>query len=313
MPRLSVILPVRNGEDTIARAVTSTRRALPADAELVIFDDGSTDSTPTVLGSLESPSVRVITSPQSVGVAAALNTLIERTDSEFIARMDADDVTLAGRFGYQHRAITPDASVNFTTVLEWRPDARRVSPAVPLPISTRAFPYHLLMTNPASHPTLFATRAALEQVGGYRQVPAEDYDLWLRMAIEGIGIRRLALPTLLYRMHPQQVTSSLEWRHASWTDQNVAAAFGRLSGMLLGRPFSRLVSLGCDATIGKAEVERTLADFAARLESAIADLPPWDRRILMRRLAGRCEAVRAVRRTVEPGINVPQPPPDGSR
>ena len=305
MPRLSVILPVRNGEATIARAVTSTRRALPADAELVVFDDGSTDSTPMLLRSFESPSVRVITSPVSVGVATALNTLIDRTDSEFIARMDADDVTLMGRFGYQQRGISRSAAVNFTTVLEWRPDGRAVSPAAPLPISARAFPYHLLMTNPVSHPTLFATRAALVRVGGYRQVPAEDYDLWLRLAIEGIGIRRLALPTLLYRMHSQQVTSSLEWRHASWTDRSVAAAFGQLSATLLGRPFSRLVSLGFDAAVGQQEVELTLADFAARLESAIADLPSWDRRILMRRLARRCEAVWAMRRTGESGHPLP--------
>ena len=310
MPRLSVILPVRNGESTIARAVTSTRRALPADAELVIFDDGSTDSTPMVLRSLESPSVRVITSPVSVGVATALNTLIDRTDSEFIARMDADDVTLMGRFGYQRRAISRSAAVNFTTVLEWRPDSRAVSPAAPLPISARAFPYHLLMTNPVSHPTLFATRAVLVRVGGYRQVPAEDYDLWLRLAIEGIGIRRLALPTLLYRMHSQQVTSSLEWRHASWTDRSLAATFGKLSETLLGRPFSRLVSLGFDAAVGQQEFELTLTDFAARLESAVADLPSWDRRILMRRLAGRCEAVRAMRRTGESAANVPQPLPE---
>lgn len=301
MPRLSVILPVRNGEETIARAVTSTRKALPKDAEIVIFDDGSTDSTPRVLQALESSSVHVITSPASVGIANALNTLIERTDSQFIARMDADDVTLRGRFGYQRRAISPRAAVNFTTVLEWRPDIKRVSPAAPLPISARAFPYHLLMTNPVSHPTLFATRDALVRVGGYRQVPAEDYDLWLRLAVAGIGIRRLAIPTLLYRVHPQQVTSSLEWRHGSWTDETVAAAFSELSTLLLGRPFSRLVSLGFNSDIDQQEFERTLADFAARLESAIAVLPLRDRRILMRRLAKRTEAVRAMR-AVESGV-----------
>lgn len=295
MPRLSVILPVRNGEDTIARAVSSTRRALPRDAELVILDDGSTDSTPVILSALESSSVRVITSRASGGISTALNTLLDRTDSEFVARMDADDVTLPGRFHYQRQAISPDAEVTFTTVLEWRPDSKRVSPAAPLPISTRAFPFHLLMTNPVSHPTLFATRTALTRVGGYRQVPAEDYDLWLRLAVEGIGIRRLALPTLLYRVHPHQVTSSVEWRHGSWTDQKVAEAFGQLSSLLLGRPFSRLVSLGFNPDISQDEFEQTLADFAAALESAIAVLRPWDRRILMRRLARRCDAVRAMR------------------
>lgn len=45
MPRLSVILPALNAEDTVARAVSSTLRALPADAELVVLDDGSTDDT----------------------------------------------------------------------------------------------------------------------------------------------------------------------------------------------------------------------------------------------------------------------------
>ena len=301
MPRLSVILPVRNGEDTIARAVTSTKRALPKDAELVILDDGSTDSTSVILHSLECPTVRVITSPASGGISTALNTLIERTDSQFIARMDADDVTLPGRFGYQRRNIGRGAAVNFTTVLEWRPDTARVSPAAPLPISARAFPYHLLMTNPVSHPTLFASRDALVRVGGYREVPAEDYDLWLRLAIEGIGIRRLALPTLLYRVHPDQVTSSLTWRHGSWTDPTVAEAFGQLSALLLGREFTRLVSLGFNSSIGPEEFERTLADFALRLECAIALLPAWDRRILMRRLAKRCEAVREMR-SVESGV-----------
>jgi glycosyltransferase involved in cell wall biosynthesis len=296
MPRLSVILPVRNGEGTIAQAVTSTLRALPRDGQIVVFDDGSTDSTGVILSGLESPSVRIITSPAPVGIASALNTLIERTDSEFIARMDADDVTLPGRFAYQRRAIGPEAAVNFTTVHEWRPDSRRrVSPAVPLPISARAFPYHLLMVNPVSHPTLFATRDALVRVGGYRQVPAEDYDLWLRLAIEGIGIRRLALPTLLYRRHQQQVTSSLEWRHRSWTDGTVAGAFGQLSEMLLGRPFSRLVSLGFSPGISEEEFDRTLTEFTVRLKSAIAGLPAWDRGVLLRRLADRRGVARAIR------------------
>lgn len=303
-------MPVRNGEQTIARAVTSTRRALPSDAELVIFDDGSTDSTPGILRAFESPSVRVITSPASVGVATALNTLLDRTDSQFVARMDADDVTLPGRFWYQRRALSPSAPVNFTTVCEWRPDRGLLRPPAPLSISARAFPYHLLMTNPVSHPTLFAARAALVGVGGYRQVPAEDYDLWLRLAGDGIGIRRLTMPTLLYRMHPDQVTSSVEWRHSSWTDQSVAEAFGRLSALLLGRPFTRLVSLGFDRAVSAADVDRELADFAARLKTAIAELAPWEQRILLRRLSARREAVRGMRRTDPSGLHATQPPPD---
>ncbi|MGO4105385.1 glycosyltransferase family 2 protein [Leifsonia sp. YAF41] len=298
MPRLSVIVPVKNGELTIARALDSTLRALPADSEIVVFNDGSTDATLSLVQSYDSRVVRVITAPQSVGVATALNLLLEHTDSEFVARMDADDITLRGRFHYQRRAISPAAEVNFTTVLNWRPDARRIGLAAPLAISARALPFHLLLTNPVSHPTMFARRDALTRVGGYRPVPAEDYDLWLRLAAAGVGIRRLPRPTLLYRVHPGQVTASLAWRHASWTDPDVASAFADLSQSVLGRSFRRLTTLGFSPDITPADFERSLADFARAFRASTMRLPRSEQLIVNRKLGQRIETVRAMRANV---------------
>ena len=53
MPELSVILPARNAEDTIARAVSSTLAAMSADAELIVADDGSTDDTSHALEAVQ--------------------------------------------------------------------------------------------------------------------------------------------------------------------------------------------------------------------------------------------------------------------
>lgn len=295
MPRLSVLVPVKNGEQTIVRAIDSTLRALPRDAEIVVFNDGSTDATLALLQSYDPRLVRVVSVPESVGVAAALNSLIEQSDSEFIARMDADDVTMRGRFGYQGRAITAEAAVNFTTVLNWRPDARAISPAAPIAISASSFPFYLLLTNPVSHPTMFATRDAVVRVGGYRAVPAEDYDLWLRLASAGIGLRRLPRPALLYRVHPGQVTASMAWRHSSWTDPHVAAAFAQLSESTLGRPFTRLTALGFNTDISSAELERSLGDFASAFHESMRRLPRAEQLILRRKLRKRLDAVRAMK------------------
>src|SRR5690606_12676863 len=102
---------------------------------------------------------------------------------------------------------------------------------VPRPsrIAPEDFGLHLLLTNPVAHPTLMARRSALERVGGYREVPTEDYDLWLRLAAGGARLERQALPGLAYRMHPGQITASATWRRASWTDPTISAAFAELS------------------------------------------------------------------------------------
>jgi glycosyltransferase involved in cell wall biosynthesis len=301
MPRLSVIMPVKNGEHTIDRAVRSTLAALPPDAEIVVFNDGSTDQTLERLATLADPRLRVLgdlstTGAESVGVAGALNALIDNTDSEFVARMDADDVTFRGRFRYQLSALSLVAPVNFTTVVNWWPQRHRIQPPAAAPISTRAFPFHLLLTNPVSHPTMLARRDAVQQVGGYRAVPAEDYDLWLRFANAGIGQRRLPLPTVLYRLHPHQVTASASWRQASWIDETVSGVFQDLAQRLLGQPFLRLSTLSVLPEVDAAGFESGITDFQAAFRAAIDCLSPLEQQFLRRKLASRLVAVRATRR-----------------
>ena len=291
MPRLSVLVPARNSAATIDAALRSTLRAMPADSELVVLDDASEDRTADVIGRIPDPRLKLLRNSEQGGVAAGLNRMIGATDSELVARLDADDVVLPWRFRTQLRALDR-ADVVFTTVFDWR--GSRLRPPAPVALAPDAVGLHLLVTNPVSHPTMLARRSALTAVDGYRDVPAEDYDLWLRLELARFRQTRLALPTLAYRIHERQVTASSDWRNASWHAPEVAQAYAELAERLLGRPFLRLPALATLAAPG-SHFEAELSRFVAAMAAASGSLPPHARRFLLSKLQRRANVIRALR------------------
>lgn len=295
MPELSVILPARDAEKTIHRAVSSTLRAMPTDSELVVLDDGSTDGTLQALEALSSDRrLRVLHAggQGGRGVGAALTTLLEHTDSRYVARMDADDISTPWRFKAELRAVRHSADLAFSTVAKLR--GRILTPSMPMPIRADAFPFHLLLTNPACHPTLIARREVIEQVGGFRTVPSEDYDLWLRCATAGASIVRVATYGLIYRIHPTQVTASAAWQSASWDDETQAKAFGDLAQTLVGVRLRRLVQI---ASSHRDARSAELADFEERFAAATRGIRGSQGLFLRRRLAARLTWARGYSRT----------------
>ena len=157
VPELSVILPARNAAGTIARAVASTLAAMPADSELVVGNDSSSDSTVgeairgASRGGVVDPRLRIedIT-PGEGGVSRVLTQLMERTDSRLVGRMDADDVSLKGRFKRTMRAIERGDDMVFTQMIELR--GSRPVPRMPYEITPEDMGWHLLLTNPRVPP-----------------------------------------------------------------------------------------------------------------------------------------------------------------
>mgnify|MGYP001742516706 CR=1 FL=1 len=289
MPELSVILPARNAAGTIRRAVASTLAAMPRDSELVVGNDSSSDSTVgeairgASRGGVVDPRLRIedIT-PGEGGVSRVLTQLMERTDSRLVGRMDADDISLKGRFRRTQRAIERGDDMVFTQMIELH--GSRPVPRVPYEITPEDMGWHLLLTNPVCHPTMLATREVIDRVGGYRSVPAEDYDLWMRVASAGGRIR------LLYRIHPGQVTGNKAWRSDSWKSPEQAQAFADLSMSLTGEALPRLVSL---VSLPREEAERELDRFVQVYTQGVASRPATSRRALERRLNARTAWVRS--------------------
>ncbi len=287
MPEISVLMPALNAEATIGQAVSSTLRAMPRDAELVLLDDGSTDTTVEQAQRAaqeqgRSTALRILSNPTPNGVAAGLNRLLAETDSRLVARMDADDVSLAGRFRVCMPQLADGDDFVFTQVVnkaQWR-----LHPHLPVAIESGSLPYALLVTNPLVHPTMLAKRTAIAELGGYRNVPAEDYDLWIRAATAGKRLRRVASWGLLYRLHPGQISGSRQWTNASWRNPDQAEAYAQLAEHLLGEPLPRLVAI---AALPQAEKDRQLQRFAALVDPAIRRLPGLYGLMLRRRLAAR--------------------------
>src|SRR5688572_25854696 len=106
-PLISVVIPVYNGERFVVEAIRSILTQTLRDFECIVVDDGSTDQTPQLLAFEQSRDSRITVhrQPSNMGFRTALNTGCLLARGEFIARMDADDVSLPFRFEHQVRFL----------------------------------------------------------------------------------------------------------------------------------------------------------------------------------------------------------------
>jgi glycosyltransferase involved in cell wall biosynthesis len=201
-------MPVYNAENFLAEAVESIQSQTFQDWELVAVDDGSTDSSGTILARFASddPRVRVLGGEENRGVAAALNRGWREARGELVARLDADDVALPERLARQVRFLDVNASVAVvgSAAVLVAPDGTHLS-VTPIPTSSTAIRATLLRHNCLNHPSVMIRRAILEEFGGYRFNHVEDYDLWLRIS-QRYELANLPEPLTLYRVHPGQVS-----------------------------------------------------------------------------------------------------------
>jgi glycosyltransferase involved in cell wall biosynthesis len=211
-PRVSVLLPVHNGESFLQGAVRSVLAQSFGDFELLVLDDGSTDGSRRIAEGLaaEDPRVRVL-SWDNQGIVGSLNAGLEQARGPLIARMDADDVARPTRFARQVAYLDahPETVALGTHALLIGPEGDPICPWFVLLEGHDEIDRRLLSSDGGGtliHPTVMMRREPLMALGGYRidYQWAEDLDLFLRLAERG----RLAnLPeTLLdYRQHLSSV------------------------------------------------------------------------------------------------------------
>ncbi len=208
-PAISVVLPVYNGEPFIVEAVSSILAQTYEDFELLVIDDGSTDKTRELLQPLARNDARLIVHAEARrGLVGALNFGIAQSKGRYIARMDADDISLPGRFAAQVGYLEKhsDCVAVGTSIIKFNANGReRESGKVRVQVfAPSAFP-------PAipgiAHPTAMIRADALQRVGGYRPYfyNTEDRDLWARLWQIG-RIHQLPQPLLRYRVHAGSVT-----------------------------------------------------------------------------------------------------------
>lgn len=201
-PRFTVILAAFNEEDWVGGAIRSVLAQTRRDFELVVVDDGSTDSTAEVVRGFEADSrVRLISQPNR-GLAAALNVAIAAGDAPYIAMIDADDLWMPTYLESMGRCLDEAPGAGFAYTDAWILDhpARRIRRrtagdhmAAPEPPPAEAELFLRLLIE-ANFVFGLATirRAALERVGGFDESlsASEDYELWLRLLAHGYTAAR---------------------------------------------------------------------------------------------------------------------------
>ncbi len=189
MPKVSVIMGIYNCVDTLPIAVDSIINQTYTDWELIMCDDGSSDDTYKVAFEYTQKDnrIKLIKNEKNMRLAYSLNHCLEYAKGEYIARMDADDISLPERFEKQVAYLDahPEMAVvsSAATIFDEKGDKliRGLGNEYPLRKS-------LLLGSPFMHVTIMMRKAAYDLLGGYRVSPetmrTEDADLWFRFRLE---------------------------------------------------------------------------------------------------------------------------------
>lgn len=211
VPAVTVLLPVLNGEKWIEQSLKSLQDQTFQDFEILVIDDGCTDSTLEIVGEMRIPSLRVISGPGR-GVGAALALGVSSASSPLLARQDADDLSHPLRLEKQvtYMAAHPECVLSGTWATKIDGEGSDIG-VMRVPRSSKAIKLRLNLNSPFIHPSVIMRRDAVLKVGNYRANPgeifAEDFDLWSRLALLG-ETHNISEPLVSYRMNPSGITGS---------------------------------------------------------------------------------------------------------
>jgi glycosyltransferase involved in cell wall biosynthesis len=221
-PAVSVILPVCNAEKTIERSVSSIINQSFQNWELLLLENGSTDSTPEKCLKLSKSDERIrYYSLEPKGLVHALNRGILLSKAPLIARMDADDFSLPERLEKQYQFLQnhPETGLISGMILfeSEMQDAEGYNAYVHQINQWKTYDQicrYRFIESPFAHPGVMFRKSLVDLYGLYSTEPVpEDYELWLRWMNEGVIMDKLDEPILIWNDSPSRL--SRNHRHYS--------------------------------------------------------------------------------------------------
>jgi glycosyltransferase involved in cell wall biosynthesis len=215
VPDVSVLIPCYNAAATLEETLTSLAAQTLADFEIVAVDDGSQDATLALLHAWEQrePRLKVVVQPHG-GIVQALNAGLAICQAPYVARLDSDDLAYPERLALQAAFLDdhpetclvscrvegfPAGEVRegFRVYLEWLNGL----------LSDTDIRREIFVESPLPHPSVMFRRQWVLNVGGYQDHGwAEDYDLWLRLYLEGGHFAKLEPTLVAWREHLTRLT-----------------------------------------------------------------------------------------------------------
>jgi glycosyltransferase involved in cell wall biosynthesis len=207
-PVISVVMSVYNGERFLREAVESILNQSFLEFEFIIINDGSTDGSAAILKSYQSDRRVRVYDQENRGLIESLNRGCKLARGKYIARMDADDVSLKDRLAKQVDLMEKHPQIGVMGgATEWIDANGKALTIIRNASGDRELRAGLLRGNPLCHSTVLMRKDAFDATEGYRAaiVDAEDYDLWCRIS-DHFQLANLEEVVVKYRIHPGQIS-----------------------------------------------------------------------------------------------------------
>lgn len=200
---VSVVLPVFNAGAYFCDAISSVCNQSFKNLEIIVINDGSTDSTRDQIQkvNVEDERVRVVDRRDNCGLVYSLNEGLSLCSGTYIARMDADDISLSYRIARQVRfleAANLDVIGCDYSVINERGELQRT---VCVPRTTEMISLKLCGGTPFAHGSVLMRTSALEGFS-YTEGAVEDYALWSKLFSSGVRLGNVPQSLYLLRKHP---------------------------------------------------------------------------------------------------------------
>ncbi len=204
-PKISIIMPVYNGQKYLKSAIESILNQTFQEFELIIIDDCSTDESVNIVLSYKDKKIVLIKNKANLGIGASLNIGLDRAKGSYIARMDADDISISNRLLVQYEFMKNNKDIGVCG--SWYKNFGKSNKIKHKPIFSENIKVALLFDCVIGHSTVMIRKEVIDKTGlkyngNYKK--SQDYDLWSRLSPL---TKFYNIPQVLvkYRVHMGQV------------------------------------------------------------------------------------------------------------
>lgn len=209
-------MPVYNGEKFLRPAIGSILNQTYKNFELIIINDGSTDTTENIILSYNDERIKYVKNEYNLKLIKTLNKGIDIAKGKYISRMDADDIALPTLFEEEVKAFEQYSDVGMINTLTFHlsEDGKHIRKnRLIINFQSNILPLINGFQNMISHPGVMV-KSELMKKYRYRDSPQvlhlEDYDLWLRFFKDGIICHTLDKRLLYYRIVSTSINALYE-------------------------------------------------------------------------------------------------------
>jgi glycosyltransferase involved in cell wall biosynthesis len=207
--KITVLMSVYNGEKYLREAIDSILNQTFTDFEFLIINDGSTDSSRDIILSYRDPRIRLVDNERNIGLTKSLNRGLNVARGEYIARIDADDISMPNRLDVQYNYMKDDPNLAICASSYEQIDENENSlKIIEGYLECEQLYYFHTFANWLAHSSIMFKKSIALQVNGYddKLIRAQDYDLWYRISRMGKVIQ-IDEVLLKLRIHQENISS----------------------------------------------------------------------------------------------------------